>query len=213
MKSILDRPLYEDRYLKEVLLLGEDELQRLIQEGRGKGQDVVETIYRSTDDQITVEKTFLNSDDVNFPLEKELDTCRGMDNDHVLTAFKEYVTMIKWVKDFLRNKTPFPNNLKLQDVLKYINKIRKKYKTDFLQMGLIGFKNVNPATTPQSRTVDVGTNNDRNFVGVATNSDRNSISVGLQENVQLFLKNHLIFLLLRQDIQRYLHRTKVTTEC
>ena len=123
--NFLRRPLYEDQHVKEVLLLGEDELQRLAQSGRGKGKDNLETRYRSPDDEVIVEKSFLNSEDENFPLEKTLDKWKGMDKDHILTAFKEYVTMTKWIRNFLRNNTPFPNNLSLQDVLKYLNKIKK----------------------------------------------------------------------------------------
>ena len=44
-----------------------------------------------------MEKTFLNSDDENFPLEKELDKWKGMDKDHVLIAFKEYEQMGKGI--------------------------------------------------------------------------------------------------------------------
>ncbi|XP_068749377.1 uncharacterized protein [Montipora capricornis] len=71
--NFLRRPLYEDQHVKEVLLFGEDELQRLAQSGRGKGKDNIETRYRSPDDEVIVEKSFINSEDENFPLEKALD--------------------------------------------------------------------------------------------------------------------------------------------
>ena len=49
-----------------------------------------------------------------------------MNKDHVLRAFKEYVTMNRWVKDFLRNGSHFPNNLTLQDVVKYLKRIKRE---------------------------------------------------------------------------------------
>ncbi|XP_068674539.1 ATP-binding cassette sub-family F member 1-like [Montipora foliosa] len=110
--NFLSRPLYEDQHVKEVLLLGEDELQRLAQSGRGKGKDNLEIRYRSPDDEVIVEKSFLNSEDESFPLEKALDKRKGMDKDHILTAFKEYVTMTKSGKTYgLKEKSLIPKSL------------------------------------------------------------------------------------------------------
>ena len=158
--SILGRPLFEDKHVKEYLLLGEDELQRVIeqQKGGGKQGDMKER-YHSANDKTITEKTYMNSEEEeDFPLAKQLDKWKGMDRDHVLKAFREYVIMNRWVKDFLRKGSPLPNNLDLQDILKYLRKITKKYKSQFIELGLIGYKNVKPQTTPQFREIGVGTN-------------------------------------------------------
>ena len=149
-------------------MLGEDEFRQLTQKGNGKQRNM-KGKYRSVDDETIVEKTYLNSNDEDFPLEKQLDKWKGMDKDHVLRAFKEYVTMNRWVKDFLRNGSPFPNNLTLQDVLKYLKRIKGKYRFSFIEMGLIGY-NVKPQTTPHFLSVGAGPDNNinRNFMGTNT---------------------------------------------
>ena len=86
MTKILGGPLYEDQFIKEVLLLGEDEFRQLTQKRNGK-QGNMKRKYRSVDDETIVEKTYLNSNDEDFPLEKQLDKWKGMDKDHVLRAF------------------------------------------------------------------------------------------------------------------------------
>ena len=140
--NILGRPLFEDKYIKEYLLLGEDELQRVIEQQKGGGkQGNVKEKYHSANDKTILEKTYLNSEK-DFPLEKQLDKWKGLDRDHVLKVFREYVIMNKWVKDFLRKGSPLPNNLSLQDVLKYLRKIKRKYKSQFIELGLIGYKNI-----------------------------------------------------------------------
>ena len=164
--NILGRPLFEDNYVKEYLSLGEEELQRVMEQQKGGGkQGNIREKYNSANDKTIVEKTYLNSEE-DFPLEKQLDKWKGLDRDHVLKAFREYVIMNRWVKDFLRKGSLLPKNLGLQDVLKYLRKITKKFKSQFIELGLIGYKNINPQTTPQFREIGVGTNNPTHSVGV-----------------------------------------------
>ena len=112
---------------------------------------------------------------MDFPLDKELDKWKGMDRDYVLKAFKEYVSMNRWVKYFLRKGTPFPSNLTLQDVLNYVRKIKNKYRTNFIEKALIGYKNVRPQNNPQFRSIGTGSNvNNRNSIGI--NADQRPIS-------------------------------------
>ena len=165
--NILGRPLFEDKFVKEYLLLGEEELQRLMNQQKGSGkQGNMREKYHSANDKTIVEKTYLNSEEENFPLENQLDKWKGLDRDHILKAFKEYVIMNRWIKDYLRNGSPFPNKLNLQDVVAYLKKIKKKYKSQFIEMGLIGYKNVKPQTTPQFREIGVGTNKPTHSIGV-----------------------------------------------
>ena len=158
--NVLGRPLFEDKHVKEYLLLGEEELQRVMeqQKGGGKQGDEKER-YRSANDATITRKTYMNSEEEeeNYPLAKQLDKWKGMDRDHVLNAFREYVIMNRWLRDYLRKGSPLPDNLEFQDVVKYLRKIKKKYKTQFIELGLIAYKNVKPQTTPQFRAIGVGT--------------------------------------------------------
>ena len=51
----------------------------------------------------------------------------------------------------------------------YLRKITKKYKSQFIEVGLIGYKNVKPQTTPQFREIGVGTtaNKPTHSVGIS----------------------------------------------
>ena len=79
------------------------------------------------------------------------------------------MTTNRCVKDFLRNGSPFPNNLALQDVLKYLKRIKGKYRSSFIEMGLIGYKNVKPQNTPQFHSVGAGPDN--NYWGKSQSSN------------------------------------------